>query len=407
MKRGTTSIISRSTMRPLELWQRMPAYFYLSPEGGHETADAILAYTHDDRYKEMPGFKVLVSHFHMHFNEQLTDAGSMDVQPSWLQVFRGLGIDIAILADFHSDSHPNDPGPLRFKEQQVYFEGCKRFSDRNFLLIPGEEPDATLGGHYITFLPHPVYWSHVREAGQQFEGNEPPYGKVYHVGSPAEELDMLRREQGLMWQAHPRTKGSAGYPDAVRDKAHFLSDRFLGGSYQSLPVDQSQQRHLRSAMPGPARRDEQLGRGPEVHDRRGRHVHEISGRRNVSAVDRELREARSRAEIHGGLGRDREGDARRRLLCVERRSACCGTGRSAGNAYTAEVEWTFPLEFVELVWGDGKTTGRQIVRATELGPMGSHRFQIPFDAAGKKWVRFAAWDSAGNGAFTQPAVLSK
>ena len=32
-----------------------------------------------------------------------------------------------------------------------------------------------------------------------------------------------------MWQTHPRTKGSAGYPDAVRDKAHFLSDRFLGG----------------------------------------------------------------------------------------------------------------------------------------------------------------------------------
>jgi hypothetical protein len=57
------------------------------------------------------------------------------------------------------------------------------------------------------------------------------------------------------------------------------------------------------------------------------------------------------------------------------------------------------------VWGDGKTTGREIVRATELGPMGNHRFRIPFDPAGKKWVRFAAWDSAGNGAFTQPAVL--
>ena len=45
-----------------------------------------------------------------------------------------------------------------------------------------------------------------------------------------------------MWQAHPRTKGSAGYPDAVREQPHFLSDRFLGGSYQSLPVDQSEKR---------------------------------------------------------------------------------------------------------------------------------------------------------------------
>ena len=31
---------------------------------------------------------------------------------------------------------------------------------------------------------------------------------------------------------------------------------------------------------------------------------------------------------------------------------------------------------------------------------------IPFDAAGKSWVRLAAWDSAGNGAFVQPVWLA-
>jgi len=31
--------------------------------------------------------KVLVSHFHFHLNEQLTDAGTMDFQPTWLQYF--------------------------------------------------------------------------------------------------------------------------------------------------------------------------------------------------------------------------------------------------------------------------------------------------------------------------------
>ena len=45
-----------------------------------------------------------------------------------------------------------------------------------------------------------------------------------------------------MWQTHPRTKGSTGYPDAVRDKDFFQSDRFLGGSFQSLPVDLSEKR---------------------------------------------------------------------------------------------------------------------------------------------------------------------
>jgi hypothetical protein len=77
-------------------------------------------------------------------------------------------------------------------------------------------------------------------------------------------------------------------------------------------------------------------------------------------------------------------------------------GSGVKRLYSAEVEWTFPLEFVELVWGDGRTTGRQIIPATELVPFGSKKFQIPFETTGKKWVRFAVWDSAGNGAFTQP-----
>ena len=63
---------------------------------------------------------------------------------------------------------------------------------------------------------------------------------------------------------------------------------------------------------------------------------------------------------------------------------------------------TFPPEFVELVWGDGDKIDRQIVPATDVAPFSTHTFRIPFDTTGKKWVRFAAWDSAGNGAFTQP-----
>jgi hypothetical protein len=72
-------------------------------------------------------------------------------------------------------------------------------------------------------------------------------------------------------------------------------------------------------------------------------------------------------------------------------------GAREKRTVTAEVEWTFPLEFVEVVWGDGAATGR--------APFGSHRFESLFEASGKKWVRFAAWDSAGNGAFTQPVHL--
>ena len=80
-----------------------------------------------------------------------------------------------------------------------------------------------------------------------------------------------------------------------------------------------------------------------------------------------------------------------------------GTGKR--RTIAADVEWTFPLEFAEVVWGDGQKTDRQIIPVTDLPAFGKHHFQIPFDAAGKKWVRFAVWDSAGNGAFVQPIKL--
>ena len=44
---------------------------------------------------------------------------------------------------------------------------------------------------------------------------------------------------------------------------------------------------------------------------------------------------------------------------------------SQANAkLTAEVQWTFPLDFVEVVWGDGKKVDSQIVKATDTSAHG-------------------------------------
>ena len=77
-------------------------------------------------------------------------------------------------------------------------------------------------------------------------------------------------------------------------------------------------------------------------------------------------------------------------------------GTGAQRTINADIEWTFPLEFVEVTWGDGKKVGRITIRATDLAPNSSKRFTIPIDATGKAWVRFSAYDSAGNAAFAQP-----
>ena len=256
-------------------------------------------------------------------------------------------------------------------------------------------------------MPRPVYWSMTRTPGQQFTEIDPVYGKVYHVASYKDEIEMLKREGGLMWQAHPRTKGSAGYPDAVREQEHFRSDLFRGGSYQSLPVDQSEKRLCEKRC---------LGVLDDMNNWTGAKYMIAEGDTymkypddetfpqlivNYVKLDRVPKFDEGWAPLLRAM---RAGDffvSSGEVLLQN--SAIEGSGPR--RTYTAEVEWTFPLEFAELVWGDGDSVHTQTISATDLPPFGSKRFSIPFDAAGKKWVRFAVWDSAGNGAFTQPVHL--
>jgi len=81
-------------------------------------------------------------------------------------------------------------------------------------------------------------------------------------------------------------------------------------------------------------------------------------------------------------------------------------GAGARRTVSADLEFTYPLDFVEVVWGDGKKIDRQVIRATDTTAHGTKKIAIPFDATGKAWVRFAVWDSAGNGAFVQPMWLN-
>jgi hypothetical protein len=391
--------------------QRMATYFYLSPNDSRTTQQEVMAFTHDDVYKPLPGYKVLVSHFHFHFNEQLTDAGTLDQQPTWLSVFRGLGINIAILADFHGDGDATSTGRIRLDEQKVYFEGCQRFSDRDMLLIPGEEPDANFGGHYMFVFPKPLYFTHVKLPskgfpGQPFEETVEPYGKVYHTTDAATELTLLKQENGLVWQTHPRTKGSAGYPDASREKDFFRSDRFLGGSFQSLPVDLSQKRLCEQRCLG-LLDDMNNWTGPKYMIAEGDTYMKYPDDETYPELDVnyvKLGRLPKYDDWTSVLNAMRAGDyfvtSGEVLL---RNSGIEGTG--AKRTFQAEAEWTFPPEFAEFVWSDGDKVERQLIGLSDRAPFSSEKFRIPFDAAGKKWVRFAVWDSAGNGAFTQPVHL--
>lgn len=390
--------------------QRMAVYYYLSPASDRATDAAVLAYTHGDVFKPVPGFKTISGHFHLDFNEMLRDRGTMDYQPSWVPVFRALGVNILYLGDFHDDSDPHDPGPKRFAEEKVYFDGSQRVSDKNFLVMPAEEPNAFLGGHWYLLTPRPVYFSHAepRPAGQTFEENDPKYGHVYHLGSAEDVLKMVNQEHGILWTAHPRTKSSEGYPEGYKDRDFFLSDRFLGASWESMPTDLSEPTlcPIRCFATGDdmsnwAPKPKFLIAEGDTYTKWPSDETYPQLAVNYLKLDRVPLYNESWAPIIEGLRAGNffgtTGEVLFHNWSVD--------AKGAQSTYNATIEYTYPLEFAELVWSDGSKVSRKTVNLTDTTQFGTHTFRIPFDATGQKWVRFSVWDSAGDGAWTQPIDL--
>jgi hypothetical protein len=390
--------------------QRMAAYYYLSAAGSHATQQAVMAYTHDDTYKPVPGFKTVTGHFHLELNEMVRDRGTSDLSPTWVPVFRGLGINIVYLGDFHDDSDGGDPGPKRLPEQKAYFDGAAKLSDKNFLVMPEEEANAFIGGHTYIMTPKPIYYTHPRQlaAGVPFEENVPGYGTVYNLGSTDDVLRFMNETQSILWVAHPRTKSSAMYPDMYKDKDYFQSDRFIGGSWESLPVDLSQQRlcevrcfGLNDDMSNWAPKPKfMLAEGDTYMKRPDDDTYPFLAI-NYLKLDKVPLFNESWSPIvegiHDGNFFGTTGEILFHGWGIE--------GAGAKSVYTASIEYTFPLEFAELVWSDGAKVDRKIIPLTDTTAFGTKSFRIPFDATGKKWVRFAVWDSAGDGAWLQPVAV--
>ncbi len=71
----------------------------------------------------------------------------------------------------------------------------------------------------------------------------------------------------------------------------------------------------------------------------------------------------------------------------------------------AELKWTFPLAYAEIISGDGVTSYRQRIDLADTGPYGERTLELRPQLAGRRWVRLEVWDIATNGAFTQPVWL--
>jgi hypothetical protein len=308
-----------------------------------------------------------------------------------------------------------DPGAVRIDELKSFYEAAQRHSDKDFTILFLEEPHQWFGYHWNVFFPSPVYWIQSREEGQPFVENDPQLGKVYRVGSRADALNLVKAENGLIWMAHQRTKNTSGYPDALKDTDYFKTDAFLGGEYRpNVPTDLSQKQMCEwvcfDAMDAmnnwtahSALKPKFLVAATDTYMKYPDDDVYSEEYANYVRLDKTPTHAEGWPKLVDALRAGQFFVTSGEVLIKDFTVQAAGAQRTI----VADVDWTFPLDFVEVVWGDGQKTGRQVVSASELGAFGSRRFTIPFDARGKDWVRVSAWDVAANGAFTQPVRLTK
>jgi hypothetical protein len=394
--------------------QKMGVYFYASPDAGEPVRQAVLAFTHGDAFKPIPGYKTFVNHFHLDFTGRQVRSGSLDTPFQDLVAMKSLGLNVIGLSDFHFELHGNDPGPLRLPEQKDYFEASRRASDKDFLVVPWEEPSAFFGGHYNILWPKDVYWTKVRQAGQPFVEEVPGYGKVYHTGSAADVQAMMDAEGAYWYHAHPRTKSTAGYPDLIFDKPYVKNDRYLGVAFKpGMGQDNSEARMcdfrcfdaidtMNNMYAAAGIKPKYLIADIDTYRKGPEDDLYANFPVNYLKIDKTPGPDDDYSPILKSL-RDGNFFATTGEILI-RNYSVGGTGNQ--RTIAADVDWTFPLSFVEVVWSDGKKVERQTISATDLAPFGTKHFSIPFDATGKAWVRFAVWDSAGNGAFVQPVWVS-
>jgi len=379
-------------------------FFCLLGERGFEAAmDSVKAYTREDRYRALPGYKIMASHFHNEFITKVVLAGQpVPEEPAFVKYFKEAGINIVHLAEFHGVGHPKGPDEQRLKELDALFAQCRRLSNDRFLLLPGEEPNEFFGGHWLAFFPRPVYWIMAHHPGDAFVTNDPVRGKVYRIGNAREMLDLLERERGLAWTAHPRTKGSTGYPDAYKGEPFFLSDRWLGGAWKALPADLSQPRLGKRVLD---LMDDMNNWGLEKRVLAEADLftigqaNEMYGHMNVNYLRMAALPGFDKGwgeildTLRGGKFFSTTGEVLIPTFGVE------------GGKVNFTLEWTFPLQFAELVSGDGEKVFRQRVQLTDTKAFGRGTFQLSPDLSHRKWVRLEVWDVAANGAFTQTVFL--
>lgn len=400
---------------PPDTRQRLNFFCLLSKDKDGQVLEEVKAFTHDDSYKQLSGYKTMASHFHTeHINDIITHKPLPEI-PNHVTALRNLGVNIMHLGEFHlfRGGHAYVHQPVkRLLEYDLMFTECERLSSGDFLMLPGEEPNRFFGGHWMSLFPKPVYWIMSRKPNEPFVEEDPEYGTVYRIGNKEEMLKLLELENGLAWTAHARTKGSIGFPDKYKDEEFFHSDRFFGAAWKAIPADLSQPRlgkrvlDLMNDMANWGHKKYAIG---EADLFRLEPTYEIYGHMNVNylQIDKLPKFEEGWQPVLDAMENGKFFVSTGEVLLPSFSVNDSGSGETIqldniGRAkIKLEIDWTFPLNFAEIISGDGDQVYRERINLKETKAFGRKEFTFSTRLKGRKWVRLEVWDVAANGAFTQ------
>ncbi len=387
---------------PAGRYQRMGAFLLLGDGDAGATLEKVKRYTHGDTLKEIEDHLTLITHEHAALT--VHDRTDKPWGPAFARAFKKVNARIVQLAEFHGDgltSKENDTGSARLDDYRDMYRTCRKYSDNDLLVLPGEEPNSAFPGHWILMFPKPVYFTRKRAEGQPFKEELPPYGTVYHLTDADSAHQMLLENKGLAWTAHGRIKGSRNCPDQYKDKDWYQSPQWLGATWKAMPADLSQAR---------------LGvRCLDLLDDMN-----LWGQRKYAVGEFDCFHVDESSELYGNLNasylhmlrKPTVDDWSPVLDCLRRGDFFVSTGevllhscKVGSGQVTADVEWTLPLAHAEVVACDGKRIERQTIAINNAKEFGRKTFEWPVTLQNPKWVRVEVWDIADDGAFTQPLYI--
>ena len=172
---------------------------------------AALAYTRGDKYKPLPGYQVMGSHYHVGMVPRLKETGSLDNRLNDVESMKAIGVNIYGIID---GVRGQAEGDAYLAAQAEYYDAARRQSDKTFLVMPNKENTGIdIGGHHDLMVSKPVFWLTKRAPGQPLvaaasevrQGLQPgqPGGSVrddqarepdhQHAASALEGIDRLSR----------------------------------------------------------------------------------------------------------------------------------------------------------------------------------------------------------------------